>query len=73
MLDQRAWRGSSRGIARNAARGRGGRRAVGGEGEKGLTVCWVRLECVPREEPLLEAWEGAYSSESVMVDAGEGG
>lgn len=29
-------------------------------------VCWGRLG--PREEPLLDAWEGAYSSVRVMLE-----
>jgi hypothetical protein len=38
-----------------------------------LTVCWVRLECAPRDEPLLEACDCAYSSVSVILEADEGG
>jgi hypothetical protein len=30
-----------------------------------LTLCWFRLECAPRDEPLLEP-EGGYSSVGVM-------
>jgi len=37
-----------------------------------LTVCWVRRPCDPREEPLLEAWEGGYSSVRVMAGADAG-